>query len=262
MRKKIQRCNILGVAVSVLTMSDAVNQISEWIDERTPHYVCLSPAHSIMECYHQPSLRKVYNQSGMTTPDGMAIVWLLKLHGYRSVERVYGPDLLQAVCKYSEMKHIRHYFVGGAPGVVEKLIERLRQNYSGIQIVGSESPPYRLLSGEEETAMINRIKTAKPDIVWVGLGSPRQEAWMAEYTKKLNIPVLIGVGAAFDFLSGTKPQAPRWMQRSGLEWLFRLMSDPRRLWRRYIQYPKFIFLVIMQSLHFTRYPLDGIDDVS
>jgi len=244
----IQRVNILGVRICAVTMAQTLKIMCDWISRRQAHYVCCVPAHAIMDCVENPSLRHAFNFSGLTTPDGMSIVWLLRLAGY-TVERVYGPDLLLATAALSVEKGYRHYFYGGAPGVTEKLVTRLKQRFPGLQVVGFESPPFHTLSPEEDKAVVERIRNVSPDFLWVGIGSPRQECWMSEHVNVLGVPVLVGIGAAFDFLSGNKPQAPRWIQRMGLEWLFRLISEPKRLWRRYVLgYPKFIFLVLLQQL--------------
>lgn len=252
-----QRVNILGVGVNAITMQHALDWIAECIQKRDAHYICLTPAHAIMDCYDHKELRKVYNRSGLTTPDGMAIVWLLHSYGYSFVERVYGPDLLLTVCGLSMQKGYRHYFYGGAPGVAEKMVENLQKRFPGLHVVGIESPPYRALTEEEEKQLVSRIRSAAPDVLWVGLGSPRQEAWMADHLEKLGVPVMAGVGAAFDFLSGNKPQAPRWIQRSGMEWLFRFLSEPTRLWKRYLlNYPRFVVLVLLQKLKLIKIPLE------
>jgi N-acetylglucosaminyldiphosphoundecaprenol N-acetyl-beta-D-mannosaminyltransferase len=248
------RCNILGIRISAITMADALQAVESWIQTRKPHYVCVTPAHSVMECYDHPPLREIFNHSGLTTPDGMAIVWLLRAKGFHCVERVYGPDLMRAVCQYGVEKGYRHYFYGGAPGVGEKLTEVLQQQFPGLQVVGMDSPPFRKLTADEVEAEQAHIRAAQPDIVWVGIGSPRQEIWMSEHIDRLNVPVLVGVGAAFDFLSGNKRQAPIWVQRSGLEWFYRLVSEPHRLWRRYLLgYPRFVVLVASQVLGFLKF---------
>jgi len=182
-----------------------------------------------MECQRDPELRRIYNASGMTTPDGMPLVWLSRLHGYHHVDRVYGPDLMLALCERSVKRGYRHFFYGGAEGVPEHLAARLQSRFPGLIVAGTYSPPFRPLRPEEDEQIVQLINETSPDIVWVGLGSPKQERWMAEHIDRLTAPVLIGVGAAFDFHTGRKPQAPRWMQRSGLEWLFRLLTEPRRL---------------------------------
>jgi N-acetylglucosaminyldiphosphoundecaprenol N-acetyl-beta-D-mannosaminyltransferase len=206
-----------------------------------------------MDCFWNHSLRKLFNESGLTTPDGMSIVWLLKFHGYRNVSRVYGADLMLEVCRISEDKRWRHFFYGGAPGVADALADRLLARFPKLQIAGKYSPPFRPLTVAEDIDVRQRIAASHADIVWVGISSPKQEQWMAEHIGKLSAPVLIGVGAAFDFLSGRKRQAPRWVQRSGLEWLFRLATEPGRLWRRYAQYPLFVVLVLLQAIGLTRY---------
>jgi N-acetylglucosaminyldiphosphoundecaprenol N-acetyl-beta-D-mannosaminyltransferase len=248
------RLNLLGVHISAINMDQALDAIDGWITARDPHYICVTPAHSVMECYDHPELRSIYNASGLTTPDGMAIVWWLRWQGQRGVSRVYGPDLMLAACQRFIEKGCKHYFYGGAPGVVEKLAGRLRENFPGLQIAGMYSPPYRPLSPEEDLAAAGAIAQSGADIVWVGIGSPRQERWMSDHAGRVAAPVLIGVGAAFDFLSGYKRQAPVWVRRSGLEWLFRLLSEPGRLWRRYVLgYPRFVALVLLQKLGLVRF---------
>jgi N-acetylglucosaminyldiphosphoundecaprenol N-acetyl-beta-D-mannosaminyltransferase len=186
----------------------------------------------------------------------MSIVWLLRIKGYQHVSRVYGPDLMLAVCKRSVEYRWRHYFYGGEPPVADQLVERLSACFPGLQIAGIFSPPFRPLSSEEDLDIIQQINKSQADIVWVGISTPKQERWMAEHREQITAPVLIGVGAAFDFLSGNKAQAPAWVQRVGLEWLFRLASEPKRLWKRYILYPYFGLLVLAQELGFKRYTVE------
>lgn len=252
------RQNILGVAVSAINMAQALTTIDGWISQRTPHYVCVTPAHGVMDCQDDPAMRRIFNASGLTTPDGMAIVWLLKLYGHAQVSRVYGPDLMLALCERSPARGYRHFFYGGAPGVAEALAAQLQARFPGMAIAGVYAPPFRALTAAEGAAVVQQINGAQADIVWVGISTPKQERWMSEHLGVLDAPVLIGVGAAFDFLSGRKQQAPRWMQRSGLEWLFRLASEPRRLWRRYARYPRFVALALAQLAEIKHYPLDQI----
>ncbi len=242
------RENILGTHVNTLNMEMALAQLDHWVQERSCQYVCCTPAHSIMDGYNQPELRRIFNSSGMTVPDGMAVVWLLKLKGHRHVGRVYGPDLLMAACMVGCKKGYRHYFYGGNAGVTEKLAQRLSTQYPGLQIAGIHTPPFRQLTGEEDAEVVMQLNDSGADIVWVGLGSPKQEVWIKEHRNRIKAPVMIGIGAAFDFLSGNKPQAPIWMQRNGLEWLFRFGNEPKRLWPRYSQYPKFALLVALELL--------------
>jgi N-acetylglucosaminyldiphosphoundecaprenol N-acetyl-beta-D-mannosaminyltransferase len=247
------RVNILGVRVSAVNMHQTLETVAGWIERRDPHYVCVTPAHVVMDCHWQPGLRRLFNKSGLTTPDGMSIVWLLKMMGHRSVERVYGADLMQETCRLSLERGWRHFFYGGEEGTAEQLAGRLSARFPGLQIAGTHSPPFRSLTDEEERNMRKRIDSSRADIVWVGISSPKQEQWMSRNAGKLSAPVLIGVGAAFDFLSGRKEQAPRWIQRAGLEWIFRLATEPRRLWRRYAQYPLFGLLVLLQLMGLRNY---------
>jgi N-acetylglucosaminyldiphosphoundecaprenol N-acetyl-beta-D-mannosaminyltransferase len=238
-------------------MPGAIQAIEGWITRNEQNYVCVTPAHGVMECLSDPHLRDIFNKSGLTTPDGMAIVWLLQIKGYRDVRRVYGPDLVAAICEYSLTRGWRHFFYGGAPQVAEKLVERLHLNFPGITIAGTYTPPFRMLTFEEDQAIIEHINALQPDIVWIGIGSPKQERWMAEHLGRVQAPVMIGVGAAFDFIAGEKKQAPYFMQRLGLEWFFRFITEPRRLWRRYIQYPRFVLLAIGQLLGVLDYPSES-----
>jgi N-acetylglucosaminyldiphosphoundecaprenol N-acetyl-beta-D-mannosaminyltransferase len=255
---KCPRANILGVGVSAIDMGEAIRTIEEWIATGKRHYVCVRDVHGVMRSQRDETLRHIHNRAGLVTPDGMPLVWLARAQGHRRVDRVYGPDLMLACCNVSMSKGYRHFFYGGAEGVPELLAERLCQRFPRLRIAGCWSPPFRELSPAEQDSMVNRINEAQPDIVWVGLGTPKQERWMYEYRAKLTAPVLIGVGAAFDFHAGLKKQAPRWMQRSGLEWSFRLLTEPRRLARRYLtNNPLFVIRVVLQAAGITRYELPG-----
>jgi N-acetylglucosaminyldiphosphoundecaprenol N-acetyl-beta-D-mannosaminyltransferase len=242
-----RRVDILGVQVSAINMAQALDAIGDWIATRRREYVCVTGVHGIMESRRDEGLARVHNAAGLVTPDGMPLVWLSRWKGFRHVERVYGPDLMLALCDRSLASGYRHFFYGGRDEVVRRLIERLGRRFPGLRVAGSYAPPFRSLSPEEDARVVRLINDADPDIVWVGLSTPKQERWMAEHRGRLAAPALIGVGAAFDFHAGVKRQAPRWMQRSGLEWLFRLLSEPRRLWRRYlINNPAFVAGVVGQ----------------
>lgn len=241
--------SVLGVRVSAVTLHNTVDIITAWVRTRQPHYVCVTGVHGIMESWRDRALRIVHNRAGLVTPDGMPLVWLSWAAGHRTVTRVYGPDLMLAVCAASVARGHRHFFYGGADGIADTLAERLRERYPGLAIAGTYCPPFRALTPEETTEVRQRINQSGADIVWVGLGTPRQERWMADMVGTVQAPVFVGVGAAFDFHAGVKRQAPRWMQRSGLEWVFRLATEPRRLWKRYlINNPWFLWLVLRQSL--------------
>jgi len=251
------RVNILGVGVCPVSRARTLAMIERWISTGARQYVCVSGIHGVMESQRDEQLRAIHNSAGMVVPDGMPLVWLSKLWSGQGVERVYGPDLLLACCERSLTAGYRHYFYGGGPGVPDLLRERLQVRFPGLVVAGWHSPPFRSLTPEEDAEVIRRINAARPDIVWVGLSTPKQERWMAQHRDRVEAPVLIGVGAAFDFHAGLKRQAPRWMQHSGLEWLFRLLAEPRRLWRRYLRNnPLFVWSVLLQGLGLRHYALD------
>jgi N-acetylglucosaminyldiphosphoundecaprenol N-acetyl-beta-D-mannosaminyltransferase len=227
------RTDILGVGVSSVSLDDAVERIERWIGERSRNYVCVTGVHGIMESRRDQRLRSIHNDAGMVTPDGMPLVWFSRLMGRLHTQRVYGPDLMRKLTAVSKLRGYRQFYYGGAVGVSLKLTEILLREHTQLKVVGALCPPFRELTSEEDAVIVATINAARPDIVWVGLSTPKQELWMARHLGLIDAPVMIGVGAAFDFLAGTKRQAPRWMQRSGLEWLFRLCTEPRRLWRRY-----------------------------
>lgn len=248
--------NVLGVAISPITMASAQEQIAEWVRNRDRQYVCVCTVATVMECRRAEDLRQLVNAAGMRTPDGMPLVWLAHLRGHREVTRVYGPDLMLAVMAESPARGYRHYLYGGGPGVPERLARVMEGHYPGVSFVGLESPPFAPLDELCTPQAAASINERNPDIVWVGIGNPKQERWMARMRPLLTAPVLIGVGAAFDFHSGVKEQAPRWMQRSGLEWLFRLLHEPRRLGRRYlVDNPWFVYEVALQQLGLKRFSL-------
>ena len=227
------RVDILGVGVSPINMDDAIATIERWISERSRNYVCIAGVHGVMESRRDQRLRSIHNEAGMVTPDGMPLVWLLRLRGKGNVDRVYGPDLMRKMTAVSSVRGYRQFYYGGAEGVADRLKQALTAAHPDLEVAGTYCPPFRALTAQEDQTAVDAINAARPHIVWVGLSTPKQEFWMATHLGRVEAPVMVGVGAAFDFLAGTKRQAPLWMQRSGLEWLFRLCSEPRRLWRRY-----------------------------
>lgn len=248
------RANILGLKVSAINMAQALSIIDGWIARRQQRYICITGVHGVMESQRDERLRQIHNDAGLVTPDGMPLVWLSRLHGHGHTERVYGPDLMLALCEHSISKGYKHFFYGGGEGVHERLADSLRERFPGLRVAGGYTPPFRTLTDEEDEQVAQAINDAEPDIVWIGLSTPKQERWMAEHVGRLTAPVLIGVGAAFDFHSGLKKQAPRWMQRGGLEWLFRLATEPRRLGPRYlVNNPLFVLLLLQQALGLHRY---------
>lgn len=253
-----ERVNILGVGITPLTRVEALAMIEEWIGAGNRHYVCVCGIHGVMESQRDERVRRIHNAAGMVTTDGMPLVWLSWLKGFHHVQRVYGPDLLLDCCQRSELMGYRHFFYGGGPGVPEQLIRRLKDRFPGLHVVGGYSPPYRALTRDEDAEVVERINDARPDVVWIGLSTPKQEQWMAEHRARLTAAVLIGIGAAFDFHSGFKRQAPRWMRSCGLEWIFRLWQEPRRLWRRYLRNnPLFVWHILLQGLGVRHYRLDS-----
>lgn len=244
----IRRANILGVQVATVNMKIALDVIDEWIRRREAQYVCVTGVHGVMESYRKRAIREIHNGAGLVVPDGMPLVWLSRLKGSSNVDRVYGPDLMLAVCEKASKRGYRNFFYGGGPGVAELLADRLRSRFPGLNIAGIHSPPFRALTSEEDDKVSESICRSQPDIVWVGISTPKQEMWMAQHVDRLRA-VLIGVGAAFDFHAGLKGQAPRWMMNSGLEWLFRLIQEPARLGPRYLKNnPQFVGLIALQML--------------
>ena len=226
--------NVLGVKIAVTDLPFACQSIANWIRERRKTYVCIAPVSTVVDCCNDPDYRQIINSAGMTTPDGMPLDWIGRLRGKKNIRRTYGPDLLLTFCQLSQANGYRHYFYGGDPRTNSQLIERLKNCFPGIRIVGNFAPSFIGVGELEQDDVLRRINDAQPDVLWVGLGSPKQDYWMHHHRDKLNVPVMVGVGAAFDFIAGTKPQAPVWMRRSGLEWFFRLCCEPRRLWKRYL----------------------------
>jgi N-acetylglucosaminyldiphosphoundecaprenol N-acetyl-beta-D-mannosaminyltransferase len=253
MAAELERVNILGVGVSAIDMNQALDQIDLWIRSNSRQYVCVCPVHSIMECRRSAEVRSVFNAAGMVTPDGMPVVWVARSTGHPHVSRVYGPDLMLA--ELQRLRH-RHFFYGGGPAVATQLAVAMRERFRGLQVAGVLEPPFASLDELCTPRTADAINRSGADIVWIGMSSPKQDLWMARMRPILKAPVLVAVGAAFDFLSGTVPQAPRWMQRSGLEWVHRLATDPRRLWRRYlVDNPWFVWELALQRSGIKRFEL-------
>jgi N-acetylglucosaminyldiphosphoundecaprenol N-acetyl-beta-D-mannosaminyltransferase len=235
------RVDVLGVRISAVSMDMAVARITNWVDQRARTYVCVTGVHGVMESQRDPALREIHNASGMTTPDGMPLVWAGRRAGASWMTRVYGPDLMLALLDRAEAAGWRSFFYGGGPGVADRLADQLSKRFPGLVVAGTFSPGYP----PEPDADIEMINAAHPDIVWVGLSTPVQERWMAAHRAAIDAPVLLGVGAAFDIHAGLLPQAPHWMRRSGLEWSYRLAREPRRLAGRYLRNnPAFVAAVL------------------
>jgi N-acetylglucosaminyldiphosphoundecaprenol N-acetyl-beta-D-mannosaminyltransferase len=230
----IDRVNILGVGAMPLDLDNAAATLERWRIERQRKYVCLISVHGLVVAQRDPEIRRALNRSSMAAEDGMPLVWWSRLAGFAQARRVCGSDLLDAVCAYGLQRNYRHFFYGASPQVLGLLTDRLQRRHPGLIVAGYRSPPFRALTPDEDAEDIAAINEARPDFVWIGLGMPKQEKWMVEHLGKIEATALVGIGAAFDFHAGTKPRAPIWMQRSGLEWLFRLMTEPRRLAHRYL----------------------------
>ncbi len=234
--------DILGIPLALIDYAQTLDWIEEVIAAGQRSYICVCNVHAVMAAAEDSELRQALLRSSINVPDGQPLVWAMRALGHRLDSRVYGPELMAQACARAARAEQRLYLYGGRnQGALVQLALNLRQRYPGIKIVGGYSPPHRPLTDEERVAVVREINAAKADVVWVGIGVPKQEKWMTEMRATLKAPVLIGVGAAFDFHAGLVPQAPGWMQQLGLEWVYRLAHEPRRLWRRYTRYnPRFV----------------------
>jgi N-acetylglucosaminyldiphosphoundecaprenol N-acetyl-beta-D-mannosaminyltransferase len=250
----IRRTNILGIGISLTNMRQAVKVSEEHIRSNSKGYICATDVHTIIEAQSDSALRSTLNRSVLTTPDGMPLVWIARLRGWKQVGRVYGPDFMLEVCRHSVQFGYKHFLYGGCEGVAERLRDTLITRFPGLQIVGTYSPPFRALNEGEEASLSKIVEELKPDIFWVGLGSPKQERFMAKYHKIFDAKLMVGVGAAFDFHSGRVKEAPEWLKESGFQWLYRVIQEPRRLLRRYIScIPQFLVGIILQTTKARRY---------
>jgi N-acetylglucosaminyldiphosphoundecaprenol N-acetyl-beta-D-mannosaminyltransferase len=251
------RVNVLGVGVSAINLDMAVAGIRQAVEKKEKGYICITGVHGISEAQSDPEFRQILNRAFLCTPDGMPLVWVGWLKGQKHMTRVYGPDLMLAVMALSEQTGWRHFLYGGAAGTAQALQKRLEERFPKVRIVGTYEPPFRPLNAEEQAALQEITRRTRPDAIWVGLSTPKQERFMAGYLPKLDVTLMFGVGAAFDFHAGTVRQAPRWMQRSGLEWFFRLCCEPRRLWKRYFKNnPLFVARIFCQLAGLKKYPME------
>ena len=234
--------DVLGVHISVIDQNRAREILFSAVRRGQRGYVTVTGVHGVMEAQDDPGFRAILNNAMIATPDGMPMVWMGKLQGQASIARVYGPDLMLNLCDHSRSENFSHFFYGGVDGVADELARQLQQRFPGLMIAGTYSPPFRPLNASELSELQKQIEQNRPDFFWVGLSTPKQERFMAEHLDLLpQAKIMIGVGAAFDLLTGRVKQAPRWMQRSGLEWLFRFSQEPRRLGKRYlIHNPRFL----------------------
>lgn len=239
---------ILGMRVDATSYGDAVDRILDWAREASPRYVCVSTVHMVMEAHDDREFQRVVNDADLVTPDGMPLVWALRRLGVPGASRVYGPDLTPLLCEAAAQRGTRVGFYGGTPEVLRRMVSALQTRLPSLDVGYCWSPPFRPLTPEEEEGVVLAIRTSGIRVLFVGLGCPKQERWMAAHRESLP-SVMVGVGAAFDFLAGSKRQAPRALQRAGLEWAFRLVHEPRRLWRRYaVHNPRFMALFVQQLI--------------
>jgi N-acetylglucosaminyldiphosphoundecaprenol N-acetyl-beta-D-mannosaminyltransferase len=234
---------VLGVPLALTDYEGTLDWIDAAVAAGHRGYVCVAATHTVMAAQEDPELRAAVLGADFTVPDGQPLVWALNLLGHRLSDRVYGPDLMERACERAAASGLRFYLYGGRnQGALAQLARNLRLRHPGLRIVGGHVPPFRPLSDAEQAAVVADIRRSGADVVWVGIGVPKQEKWMADMRARLHAPVLVGVGAAFDFHAGLVPQAPGAMQRLGLEWVFRLAQEPGRLWRRYLRYnPRFVW---------------------
>jgi N-acetylglucosaminyldiphosphoundecaprenol N-acetyl-beta-D-mannosaminyltransferase len=240
---------VLGVRVDAVQMHEAVERLRSWIDarQRIARFVAVTGMHGVAESYQNAYFRSVLNSADLVVPDGMPLVWVGRIHGFPLRHRVCGAELMDNFCQASGIMY-RHFFFGGGPGVADNLAQTLHEKY-GVVVAGTYTPPFRALTDAEEEELASMVEERSPDVFWVGLSTPKQEKWMYEHRHKIKVAVMLGVGAAFDMNSGNLRRAPEWMRNGGLEWLFRLASEPRRLWRRYlIIIPRAIWFVCLDLL--------------
>lgn len=245
----MQTCDILGVPVATVDRDGAIERITAWVSERSTRYVCACDVHSVMQAQQNSTHMEALQKADLVLADGMPLVWAARSFGERALGRVSGPDLMLDLCERAAREGWRVYLYGGAEGVAKSVAAKLCARFPGLDVAGRQSPPFRPLCEEELAGSLAQIRAAQPHLVWVGLGCPKQEIWMLQNASQLFGCVTIGVGAAFDFHSGRIARAPRWMRDNGLEWLHRLASEPRRLWRRYlVMAPQFVVRAAVQSV--------------
>ncbi len=245
---------IVGMKVDATSYSDAASRILEWADSRCSRYVCVATVNNVMEAWDSAEFRRVMNEADLVTPDGMPLVWGLKLLGRTGATRVYGPDLTPVVLQLAAELAIPVGFYGASPAVLNRLQEVIRARFPRLRIAYAFSPPFRPLTPKEDDEVTAAINASGARILFIGLNTPRQDFWMAAHKNRVPC-VMLGVGAAFDFLAGSKAQAPRWMMKIGMEWFFRLLTEPRRLWKRYLKHnPRFLVLFTLQLLGWKKFP--------
>jgi len=248
--------NVLGVKVSAINLQSAVKLADDRIRSARGHdYICLTGVHGVMEANADVELRQILNRAFINAPDGMPMVWVGRHQGFLNMDRVFGPDFMLALCRLSVERGYRNFFYGGRPGVVDQLRANLERQFPGLQVVGTFTPPFRSLTLDEENNLVAQVRESRPHIIWVGLSTPNQERFMAQYVDRLQVSLMVGVGAAFDYHTGRIRDCSPWVKRAGLQWLHRLLQEPGRLWRRYLRNnPAFLWHIAGQLTGLKRYP--------
>ncbi len=239
---------ILGVDFDLLDYPQVIQQIEQWRKAGRRSFVAVANPYSVSLCRRDGEMARAVDQSGMTLPDGVGVVMAAKMLGYPNHGRVTGPTLMLRLCDEGRKHGYRHYFYGGRPGVAASLAERLTLQFPGLEVAGHYCPPFGQISELQDIAIVDQINAARPDVLWVGLGAPKQEKWMLQHVGRIHATAMIGVGAAFDFHSGNVKWAPSWIRRIGMEWAYRLMLEPGRMWRRNLESPRFLAAVAVQRL--------------
>jgi N-acetylglucosaminyldiphosphoundecaprenol N-acetyl-beta-D-mannosaminyltransferase len=251
-----EQVNVLGVGVHAIDMQATASFFEARLRSGGKGYVCLTGVHGIMEAQRDPALKSIFAEALLVAPDGMPTVWMGHMQGFPAMQRVFGPDLMADIISRDEFRNCRHFFCGGELGVAESLRAAILERLPWVQIIGTYSPPFRPMTVMEESELEAKIGSLRPDIIWVGLSTPKQERFMARYLPVLDTKLMVGVGAAFLFHTGAIQDSPKWVKLAGLQWLHRLLQEPSRLWRRYLlNNPRFIFYALLQSIGLKHYAL-------
>jgi N-acetylglucosaminyldiphosphoundecaprenol N-acetyl-beta-D-mannosaminyltransferase len=259
-KTRSKSAKVLGIPVDPLDMESALGRIAEELRARRKGYVCLIGVHGIMEAQRDAGLAQVYARATLMVPDGTPTVWIGHWQGFSNMQRVTGPDLMLEIFRRRDFAHFTHFLYGGKEGVAEDLRDRLVRKFPWVRIVGTHTPPYRDLTQDEEDSLAVRIRELKPDLIWVGISTPKQERFMMRFLPLLDSTLMFGVGAAFDFHTGRIKDAPPWVKSAGLQWLHRLIQDPRRLfWRYFRNNSSFLWHIMLQFAGLREYPQTDVD---
>jgi N-acetylglucosaminyldiphosphoundecaprenol N-acetyl-beta-D-mannosaminyltransferase len=258
-----QRAQVLGIEIEPLDMNGAVARVAEELEGCRKGYVCLIGVHGIMEALRDPALAQIFAQAAIKVPDGMPTVWVGHSQGFQSMQRVAGPDLMLEIFRRPEFSRFTHLLYGGKNGVAEELRDKLMVRFPCARIVGTHTPPFRDLTSSEEEALAAHIRELSPDMIWVGISTPKQERFMMRILPMLDSTLMFGVGAAFDYHTGRIKDSPEWMKRAGLQWLHRLVQDPRHLfWRYFRNNPAFLLHILLQLTGLRTYSSNSVDSIA